>query len=137
MAGKARPRQWVSLDVDYFGQDTIVELRHGFGPAGPAAFVALILEARKQGSAGGKKWTVELRYTALAGLVGCTADEAKGIVHLAAEVGLVALQGDDGRRFVATMLKADKWEPKDASAASRQKRKREGAAPDDDPDIPF
>jgi hypothetical protein len=134
MAGKARPRPWVSLDVAFLTQDTIMELRHGFGPAGPLAFLALILEARQQAGAGGEAGLVALRYTALAGLVGCTADEAKGIVHLAAEIGLVALHGDDGRRFTARMLKRESWEPKDPLAAERQRRRR--ALAEDDP-CPF
>jgi hypothetical protein len=127
----------VALDVDYLTQDTIAELRHGFGAAGPLAFVALILEARKQGSAGGEQGVVAMRYTALAGLVGCTADEAKGIVQLAAEIELVALQGADERRFTARMLKRDAWEPKDVRGAARKARQRTRDPEDDGQSMPW
>ncbi len=135
MAGKQRPRNYIPLDVDYLAQDTIREIAADFGPGGPLAFLALILEAHKQAHAGGDKpqGVVVLRYGALAITAGVTSEQARGIVARAAEVGLLSLTGDDGRRFTAQLLKWDAWEARDVTAARRQARSRaRKPAADDD-----
>lgn len=125
MAGKKRKRAWVPLDVGYLTQDTIVALRDEFGPAGPLGFLALILEAHNQGRAGGEPGMVNMRYVALANLVRCAVDEARGVVRKAEDVGLLALTVlDEGERFEARLLKRDAWEAKDPAGAARNARYR-------------
>lgn len=120
MGGKARPRPWIPLDVDNLEQDTIVELGDTYTAAGQLAFIALMLEARKQASAGGEPRLVRLRYAALAKKARTDAATAVGIIRLAADLGLLAIVSDDGQRFEARMLKAEPWEPKDPGGAARQ-----------------
>lgn len=124
MAGKARRRNYIPLDVDYLAQDTIRELAADFGPGGPLAFLALILEAHKQAHAGGDKpqGVVVLRYGALAITAGVTSEQARAIVARASEVGLLSLTGDDGRRFTAQLLKWSAWEAQDITGKRRQAR---------------
>ncbi|MEA2497555.1 MAG: hypothetical protein QOJ29_5466, partial [Thermoleophilaceae bacterium] len=117
MVGRARPRNYIPLDVDYLAQDTIRELAADFGPGGPLTFLALILEAHKQAHAGGDKpqGVVALRYGALAILAGVTSEQARAIVGRAGEVGLLSLSEDDTSRFTAHLLKWAAWESKDVT----------------------
>ncbi|MGH8524366.1 MAG: hypothetical protein ACREXY_09145, partial [Gammaproteobacteria bacterium] len=64
------------------------------------------------------------RWMALADLVRASEAEVRGTVQLAEEIGLVALEGDDGVRFAARLLKYGSWEPKDPTAAERKRRQR-------------
>ncbi len=50
--GKERPRDWITLDLDYLVQDTIRELASEFGPAGPLVFLSIVLAAKRAAKGG-------------------------------------------------------------------------------------
>lgn len=120
-----RPRRWVSLDVEYLRRPRIIVLRRAFGPAGPLAFLALILECDRT-ERGQATNTVEAHYDALAELVCATPDEVRGIVELAASLKLLAIDRErDGvtrrEHDRVTLLEREHWAPQ-ASHAPRPTR---------------
>lgn len=125
------PRQWVKLDSEFLSQDTIIELRAEHGPAGPLVMLALILEKRRQGLAGKRDGSVEMRYGALAVAGGCDKAQAEAVLRMAADLGLVVFEGpQDPLRFRVTLPKGAAWDAKDPHAAARSKayRDRQAAA---------
>ena len=90
-AFQARPRSWVSLDIDYLTRPRIVELRQTFGAKGPLVLLAIILEADKT-DLGRTTDTVEARYGPIGEMVGTTADRARQIIEKAAELKLVSIE---------------------------------------------
>lgn len=125
-------RPWFKFDLDFLNQDTIADLRDEFGAAGPLTIFAVLAEAKKEDLSGlrpaSKQGTLNTRSTALARLVGAPADTIATIVTRAVELGLLELlDGSDVAtgRLVVRSLKRAGWEPKDATAASRQARKRQ------------
>src|SRR5690348_704261 len=94
MAGKQRPRHFIALDVDFYGQDTIQDLIAKFRAAGPAAFLEIVLAAKAAALGGmpaAEHGTVELRYAVLARRTGLAdAQEARHIVDYCVELGLLA-----------------------------------------------
>jgi hypothetical protein len=141
---KGRKRNFLQLDLDYFGQDTIQDLRDEFGSAGPAVFLDILLEAKRTALAGGlsptKQGTVTLRYRAVARATGADADQVRRIVDAAVGNGLLTriVNSADDDRFTVRPAKWESWEPKDSAGAQRTRESRarsegwDGSMPDDD-----
>jgi hypothetical protein len=133
MAHKRRPRSWLFWDFDFLGQDTIAELRDQFGPAGPLTILAILSEAKKADLAGlrtpSEQGILSIRAGALAKLVGVSADVVTAVVSRSVDIGLLEWRDGtdlDAGRFVVRSLKRGEWEPKDATAAARSGRARNG-----------
>lgn len=128
---KPRPRDYVTLDVDFFTQDTIQDLIHEFGPAGPAVFLAIILAA-KRATKGGlppeKHGTVSLRYRAVARSTGVSdVEDVRRIVDAAVSLGLLVRIDDqtgDDEHFTVHLAKRDRWEAKTGAERMAKLRAR-------------
>lgn len=129
MAHKERPRSWLTLDVDYFAQDSICELGDEFGPAGPVTFLVILTEA-KRAALGGlpvtKQGRVSLRYRAVArtAFLGKDVELVRQIVEACVAMGLLELINTDETRFEVRLAKWKSWETTDSGAAERQRRSR-------------
>ena len=127
---KGRKRNFLTLDLDYFTQDTIEDLRDEFGTAGPLVFLAILIEAKRTALAGGlppsKQGTVTLRYRAVARATGAHADRVRGIVNAAVENGLLTRIDNmtPTDRFTVRPAKWESWEPKDSAGARRVREHR-------------
>jgi hypothetical protein len=129
--GKERPRDWLTLDLEYLGQDTIRSLGREFGPAGPLVFLAILLSARRAAGGGRaveRQGTVNLRYSAVAEstFVG-NVDDVRGIVEASVRLGLLERLDeatDDESRFMVRLVKWRMWEVVDSGGAQRQRRSR-------------
>jgi hypothetical protein len=138
---KGRKRNFLTLDLDYFAQDTIQDLRDEFGTAGPLVFLAILIEAKRTALAGGlppsKQGTVTLRYRSVARMTGAAADEVRRIVAAAVANGLLTqtIDSTDDDRFTVRPAKWESWEPKDSAGAQRTRESR--ARQTDDFDKPF
>jgi hypothetical protein len=123
-----RARLFAAVDVAYLEQDTIMELRDRFGAVGPLVFLALMLDAKSKPK-GAVVGVTEGRYAPLARR--CATDEvvAQKVLATAAEIGLVELLDCGERRYKVRLVKYDRWEPKDPTAAERQSRRRAKATP--------
>ena len=126
------PRPWFRLDVDFLHQDTIRTLLREFGPSGPLAFVAIVAEAKKADLGGtrtpSEQGIVSMRTAALASILETTPEAVGAIVSRSVELGLLECLPNtdlDSGRLVVRSLKRGAWEPKDATAAARQARKRQ------------
>jgi len=131
MPDKRRPRNWFHCDIDFLGQDTIIELREEFGAAGPLTIFALITEAKRADLGGlrlpSEQGVVSARARALGRLVGASEEVVTAVVARSVEIGLLEyLDGTDldGGRLVVRSLKRGPWEPSDATAAARSARNR-------------
>jgi hypothetical protein len=123
----ARPRNFMPLDVDYYRQDTILDLREEFGNDGPATFLVIIAEAHRQAHAGqhAKQGEVNVRYAALARELGLNAERVAGIVAGIERAGLIGPVGEpEEGRLRGRLTKWDAWESRDVTAAERQRRAR-------------
>lgn len=116
----------MKLDVQFLAQDTIQELSDAYGPAGPLAFLALMLESRARPSTElrSEPHTVSMRYRSLARRVGITEDEAYAIVAACTPLGLLEILEQDRSRFKAFMPKGARWEGVDVTAAERKAKER-------------
>ena len=144
MPGKAVPtkRPWFKLDVDFLHQDTIATLWDDFGPIGPLALIAIIAEAKKADLAGMRppsdQGILDTRAAALARIVRSDAQTVLAVVQRAVDLRLLEyLPGSEepAQRLVVRSRKRQAWEPRDATAAARQARKRAGEAEDDELDF--
>jgi hypothetical protein len=122
-----RPRNWAPIDLLYFSQDTVEELLDRFGCDGPAVLLWLILEAHTQAHAGprAKQGELSFRYAAIARRLRLDEPRAREIVAACSVLGLLDLD-DQGARATARLLKWQRWEAKDLTAAERQARHRSG-----------
>jgi len=121
-----RPRPWHPLDASFLTRGTIESLLDQYGAAGALAIVALIGEA-KGAVGGGKKGKFEVldwRYSFLGRRIRVDADQAKAIVHSAAEDGLVTVLEEQGDHFKLSLDRWYEWEVQDPTAAQRQRRHR-------------
>jgi hypothetical protein len=129
---KPRPRDWLTLDLEYLAQDTIQDLGHEFGPAGPLVFLAILLAAKRAATAGlppDKQGCVTLRYRAVArGTFVPDVDVVRRIVSASVRLGLLeAIDSEDAddEHFTVRLAKWSAWEPRDSNAAARMRRSRE------------
>jgi hypothetical protein len=118
MPSRETPRGWVRLDVDFFDQDTIQDLGHQFGPAGPLLLQAIIIAAKKAkfgGVSPEREGVVSLRYRPLAHTAFIQdADEARRIVAALVRLGLlepIEDEANNDERFTARLTKWKAWEP--------------------------
>jgi hypothetical protein len=124
MATVKRPGRWISLHTEFFSRPRIIELRRVFGLAGPAAFLAVVLECEKT-PLGRSTDTVEAHYAAFGELLGVSAEQVRDIVEKAAELGLVAIEHHrdpvTGREFDRVrLIERPKWAPRGRYIASSQ-----------------
>ncbi len=128
MASKKRPRAWSPLDLDFFGRGRVQALADEHGPAGPLAWVCLILEARKVAlitTSPDRQGELSMRYSTLAEMTfASSAEEARNIVGTCIDLGLLEPRQLEPERFHVRLIAWWKWEPADVNAASRKQRSR-------------
>jgi hypothetical protein len=122
---QTRPRPWYRFDSGFPDQDTVQDLGDAFGAAGPLVLVVLFCDACATYSQKTRDFeTVEGRYSALARRVYADAPTVKSIIARAAEVGLVESLDSDAQRYTVRLTQWAKWNAKDPTAASRQRKSR-------------
>jgi hypothetical protein len=128
---KERPRDWITLDLEYLAQDTIRDLGQKFGPAGPLVFLAILLAAKraaKGGLAAKRQGTVSLRYRAVAQSAYVEdVEDVWRIVDTSVRLGLLVRLDEpteDEDRFTVRLAKWQMWEVVDSGGAQRQRKSR-------------
>jgi hypothetical protein len=138
---KERPRDWITLDLEYLAQDTIRDLGREFGAAGPLVFLAILLAAKraaKGGLAAKRQGTVSLRYRAVAQSAYVEdVEDVWRIVDASVRLGLLVRLDEpteEEDRFTVRLAKWERWEVVDSSGSERQRRSkaRKQAEPESD-----
>jgi hypothetical protein len=138
MPSRETKRAWAHFDIDFFDQDTIQDLGHEVGPAGPIVLMALVVAAKKAkfgGVSPEREGIVNLRYRPLAHTAFIQdADEARRIIDALVRLGLLELienEANNDERFTARLTKWAEWEPPppkteaERKAEQRAKKKKE------------